>query len=1378
MASKNNAAQTLKIQQESIDKLAEALKLLSSRIKALQEDGKSLIQINEMLGDELGVLARAYIDTTEESAKLVKSHKKVAESDSEVSKAIGNVTNSLGKLETAYSKVARVREKAISENSSVRRKYEAEQSAADKEFNQKEAEASQKRVNEAKSEAALQQQIAKKAAEEEQNRINKRETLLNGVRSKRLKREREHTDEMIREQKRLMLAHDDSVKKQKADYKELTGDLQRTFKDSLKLQDAQRKLANANIDAAERAKFFGKSFREAFSPQAIGRAIASIVKFIGIYQIIFGTLNTLKQLFVGSAEAFIKFEDAIGKLNSVTLATEEQSKALASSIRTVAVETRFTATQVAELATSLAKLGATASEIPNLIGPIAGAAQATGESLDKVGETILKVNNQFGISSLESAVTAATLVSTLNESALSLETFNTAIQYIGPIAAQVGLTFGETAEYLKTLADNGFTASRIGTGLRSIFLELKKPGEDINKTLDDLAKKNISVAEAMELVGKRAAAQLLTILRTKESFDAQRTATEALGTSLAAAAAQMSTFAGKIDILKSAFEEFRLKLGEAIVNTEFFLELIGLLSDDSEALARGYELINRVAQKNTDALSDNIDAVLGGANAYTTIINTLDDTGIYMTKFRSTFNSLSNNLNRAGTRLTVDEKFEAFAISISGGQSALEDFLRSIGKLEGANLKLITEIGTSVKGGGDEIEDQSLAILGYFRRINDGVESFRRAGRAEQYRLNIQKEYREELEAIEKLGVENLNAQQRAVNLETQIALKRTEIIKLQKAEESKGAGASSERLLRYEAEIAGLDAYMQRLSEFNADLVNEDDGRLKSEMAMFNKQKKSLENRREEIENDARQSQKYYEEEVNRINSIADLKKASFQNEVLQNEVEKERTEELRQLRKQYLDDLTNLTMQETELAGEADKLWAKYRKIWAGNESYLLTVSNAQEQFSLSLTKLVQNIVESKKDATWTPEELGSQLLARATGIVNAYSNSLKVLEDQSNDSAYSQYQLGLRQREYFEQTKKLIGEFEQEYTNYFNALVAIGSSEEQAARILEPMRIALDGMNALFNNANQEILTDKQMKELGDKFKVLSDDVILSVDTTLKDTLALAIDTALDGLQKFNDTAFQNTKDRLDKEKEELKSRFDFEDDILKSKLDNQLLTEAEYRAQVEKNRKAEVQAQNQIDRQIFEAEQKKARQDAMIDYLSALNSIVPNLIVTNKEGDPISISLKAAISAAMATASYGMEVRAINQRQFFPTKFAEGGMVYGPSHEEGGVPFTVGGYGGYEMEGGEYIVNKKAANKYRSLLDKINDYGRSTRNYALGGMVENPVLYQKATLEFLSSIAESNIDIVGKLDKPVRSFVSSDDLRSDENARRIKSRNSQL
>ena len=70
--------------------------------------------------------------------------------------------------------------------------------------------------------------------------------------------------------------------------------------------------------------------------------------------------------------------------------------------------------------------------------------------------------------------------------------------------------------------------------------------------------------------------------------------------------------------------------------------------------------------------------------------------------------------------------------------------------------------------------------------------------------------------------------------------------------------------------------------------------------------------------------------------------------------------------------------------------------------------------------------------------------------------------------------------------------------------------------------------------------------------------------------------------------------------------------------------------------------------------------------------------------------------------------------------------DGGVLKGPSHEDGGIPVKVAGVSNAEMEGGEYIINKKSAAMHKDLLDRINSAGRTspivgTRKFAQGGQV---------------------------------------------------------
>jgi hypothetical protein len=63
---------------------------------------------------------------------------------------------------------------------------------------------------------------------------------------------------------------------------------------------------------------------------------------------------------------------------------------------------------------------------------------------------------------------------------------------------------------------------------------------------------------------------------------------------------------------------------------------------------------------------------------------------------------------------------------------------------------------------------------------------------------------------------------------------------------------------------------------------------------------------------------------------------------------------------------------------------------------------------------------------------------------------------------------------------------------------------------------------------------------------------------------------------------------------------------------------------------------------------------------------------------------------------------------------------GGILRGPSHERGGIPFTVRGMPGFEAEGGEAIINKKSSKMFRNQLSAINSYNGWGDTFKRGGM----------------------------------------------------------
>ena len=105
----------------------------------------------------------------------------------------------------------------------------------------------------------------------------------------------------------------------------------------------------------------------------------------------------------------------------------------------------------------------------------------------------------------------------------------------------------------------------------------------------------------------------------------------------------------------------------------------------------------------------------------------------------------------------------------------------------------------------------------------------------------------------------------------------------------------------------------------------------------------------------------------------------------------------------------------------------------------------------------------------------------------------------------------------------------------------------------------------------------------------------------------------------------------------------------------------------------------------------------------------------------------------------------------------------------------------------MEGGEFIVNKRAASLHRDLLERLNQSVTPVTSpvpmkYAQGGVVTNSVTnvsqQSQESVNYLKAIAEATTTNAINSSRPVRAFVTSTDLRKDENARRIKDNNTTI
>jgi len=866
-----------------------------------------------------------------------------------------------------------------------------------------------------------------------------------------------------------------------------------------------------------------KKFTDAASKSSQGyfgrlrTAIGTLSRYAIAYSGVNAIMTIGRELFINSAKRAIELEKALADVAAVANLTASDMQRLEKVVFEVAGTTSLTAVEVVELQKQLAKLGTTVDELEDLTRPVALLAQALGEEPGGVAAALKKTLNQFQQTSEQADRFANVLVGAVNESALSLNDLGTALQYVGPLASQSGLTFEYTASLLGILADNGFRASRAGTGLRNVLLEAAKDGRPFADFLEDLAVRNLDVAEATELFGKRGASAAIVLANNTEEVRRLNDELKENTRLLNANAKQMSSTQGQIDLLTSAYNRASIRLGEYITQTEFFVEILERLDPSVAGQARAFKFLANASEEGQEAFESLTTAMVG---------------------FQTTDEELTEGLEARWSIIA-----EAGMLSSKQIQNLRNQYDKMIAS--GKDMPLSEFLSMQSESYGlEEFEDAAIF-----------------------------------LEGIVTLGAE------------------RAKVIREQK---------------------------------------------------------------------------------------IADA----------------------------------------------------------AQNDNYKEAVI------------LKEKLTQQAKEGVMTDKE---QLR-----VSEGLRKELKMLQNQRERSANVEDIIILEKRiEYFERLAEAVENLKNN-EKFFEEILTlpakgIGSITDGDIPEMELRKPA-------------EIVTKTFYDKVKEAFEGLDWGAVI----------VEAVGTATEAIEDFNDTALQNTKNRLEQELDAIQSRFDIEEDILRSQLDNQLLTESQFRQKQIDLRKAQIREENDIEKQLFDAQNKRDRQDASSDYLIAIASIIPTLIAYDKTADPVSVLTKAAITGGLATAAYGAELSAIGQRKFYPKKFAEGGVVNGPSHEQGGVPFSVQGQGGYEMEGGEYIVNKRATAMHRDLLDRINNSYRTSPmtgsyKFAQGGLVNAPM---NESVDYLKAIAEATTSTAMNVSKPVRAFVSDKDLRSNATERRIRDRNDRL
>ena len=278
---------------------------------------------------------------------------------------------------------------------------------------------------------------------------------------------------------------------------------------------------------------------------------------IGVTAAIAGVTRLL-----GSAVKIITdFEKANSQLAAVTRASTEEMTRFKDQAKELGSSTSFTASQVAELQISFARLGFPTQDILQMTEATLAGAKALGSDLGEQAALTGALIKQFGLDAAEAGRVNDVLAESAASSALDFQKLSTALPIVGATANAAGVDIERTTALLGTLSDRGIDASTSGTALRNVFLELSKQGLTFDEAMAKINSATDKNATAMDLFGKRGATVGVILAGTGDSVDKlEEKLNNAEGAARLMAQTMADNVTGDVTKAESAWEGFILSI--------------------------------------------------------------------------------------------------------------------------------------------------------------------------------------------------------------------------------------------------------------------------------------------------------------------------------------------------------------------------------------------------------------------------------------------------------------------------------------------------------------------------------------------------------------------------------------------------------------------------------------------------------------------------------------------------------------------------------------------------------------------------------------------------------------------------------------------------
>lgn len=303
-------------------------------------------------------------------------------------------------------------------------------------------------------------------------------------------------------------------------------------------------------------------------------------------------INRLAGAYKALINYTVQYDEELHQLQAISAMSNSSLDKTRQTIEAVAVSTEFTSLELAKASTVLAQAGLSATQIQSTLPAIAKLATATGTDLNTATDTITSTMNVYNLQLSEAERVTNALTTAMNESKATIPSFQTAIQYAGNFASQLGMSFEETAAAISAATQAGIRSkSMLGTGMRAVLTEFLKPTDKlvaqlqaVGLTVDDIDVKTkgyVNVLKTLKSAGFGAAEAFKGMERRGAAFLAaqinQTDFMDNLRLQMAGSAAAAKANETQMEALAKQIKNFENVLGTA--GTKGLTPFISLLSN-------------------------------------------------------------------------------------------------------------------------------------------------------------------------------------------------------------------------------------------------------------------------------------------------------------------------------------------------------------------------------------------------------------------------------------------------------------------------------------------------------------------------------------------------------------------------------------------------------------------------------------------------------------------------------------------------------------------------------------------------------------------------------------------------------------------------------